>query len=342
MSDQQQIVPSRYTAPLLNYLAECEGHSLGSVLMAHGFEADRLHSSDAALTIEEFDRLMQILQAHTGRTDLGFEFGLHLTMATHGPLGQTMSNCENIGELLNLACRFSKLITPGLSLKYIRGRNHHEFLWRPAAGMSKSTLQNFYELHVTSLYVLLDSLLGDRLIPYEVWIPMERPLHVSRYKSLCKLRPHFEISPFPEVKTIIPIALANCPLNNSKSATAPNIDDLYKIQERLEKGICWTDWVTLMLRECENCQPSQEELAELMNISAHTLARRLKGEGVSFRDLANQIRHQRACELIHQRRLSLEQIAQRLGYEQLSNFSHAFSKMEGISPSIYRKNVNLS
>lgn len=93
----------------------------------------------------------------------------------------------------------------------------------------------------------------------------------------------------------------------------------------------------LMLREAEDCQPTQAQLAELLGVSAHTLARRLSAEGCSFRQLAAQVRHARACRMLDEGQLSISQIASRLGYNDLANFSHAFRRMAGISPASYRQ-----
>ena len=40
----------------------------------------------------------------------------------------------------------------------------------------------------------------------------------------------------------------------------------------------WSDWVAMVLRESEGCQPTRDELAGLLNISRATLARRLAAE----------------------------------------------------------------
>jgi AraC-like DNA-binding protein len=92
----------------------------------------------------------------------------------------------------------------------------------------------------------------------------------------------------------------------------------------------------LVLREAEGCQPTREELAELLNVSRATLVRRLAAEGNTLRELGNRIRHQRACTLLRNSGQAISQIAYRLGYGDVANFSHAFRALCGISPSDYR------
>lgn len=332
----QPIIPARYTKPLLDYLKLNTGNATQQALAAAGLDDERLQLEDAALTMEEFDLLMRQLHLHTGKTDLGFELGLHIHLSTHGALGHAMSTCSTLSELLTLACRFSKLMTPSFIIKHKRGTVYHELIWRPAAGMSTMTLHYFYELHVSSLNVLLHSVLGDRILPYESKLPIHKPPHIGRYRELKALKVQFDSSSMPEVRTLIPRAMAELRLDETLRAGAPTVDDLYKIQSSLATKGSWSDWVSLVLREAEGHQPTQAELAELMDVSAHTLARKLKHEGFNFRELALKIRHQRALAMIESGRMTLEQIAYRLGYEQASNFTHAFKKIEGVSPSYFK------
>lgn len=332
----EPLVPARYAEPLLTCLAKSNSALVQAALNDIGLIPADLTCYDSAMTIEAFDRLFHILHEQTGRTDLGFEFGLGITLATHGPLGDAMAHCETIGEMLALASRFTRLMSPSIALKYRRETEFHELLWQPAAGMSSFTLHAFFELHVTSTYQLLKGLLGDRLTPYEVWMPIPRPPHIARYAELEKLTVHFGVPLLPEVRTCLPIELAYSQIINTDQRSSPTLDDLNRLQNPLLRGGKWRDWVTLILRESEACQPTQAELAELMSMSSHTLARRLSQEGSRFRDIANNVRHQKACKLLADPRQSIEQISYRLGYRQLSNFSHAFKRRQSESPQQYR------
>jgi AraC-like DNA-binding protein len=98
----------------------------------------------------------------------------------------------------------------------------------------------------------------------------------------------------------------------------------------------WSDWVAMVLRESEGCQPTRDELAGLLYISRATLARRLAAEGTSYRRLGIRIRHQRACELLACSTDPVSHIAYRLGYTEVANFSHAFRAVAGVCPGSYR------
>lgn len=81
---------------------------------------------------------------------------------------------------------------------------------------------------------------------------------------------------------------------------------------------------------------SLEEMARLMNTSARTLKRRLQEDGTTFRALLNESRSAMAQTLLSDARLTLTEIAERLGYSDLSSFSQAFKRWYGLAPQVYR------
>ncbi len=107
------------------------------------------------------------------------------------------------------------------------------------------------------------------------------------------------------------------------------------LQRYSERGN-WTGWVVMMLTEAEDSQPTLEELAGLLGISARTLDRYLKKVDSSFRDLAIEVRNGRAQKLLREGQLTISQIAYRLGFTDVANFSRAFRRANGASPSDFR------
>jgi AraC-like DNA-binding protein len=82
-----------------------------------------------------------------------------------------------------------------------------------------------------------------------------------------------------------------------------------------------------------------EHVAALLHLSSRTLRRRLIEEGTSFRTLQDEVRQALAEELLASGGLSLEEIAERLGYGELSNFIHAFKRWKGTTPGRYQREM---
>lgn len=82
---------------------------------------------------------------------------------------------------------------------------------------------------------------------------------------------------------------------------------------------------------------SIEAAAQSLDTSVRTLQRVLNREGTDFRSLVNQIRAERACELLRGTRWSVTEIASQLGYSAPASFTRAFRKVIGQAPDTYRR-----
>ena len=80
-----------------------------------------------------------------------------------------------------------------------------------------------------------------------------------------------------------------------------------------------------------------ENIAKKLHMSRHTLYRRLKSEGISFHDLVDEVRKEKAYEYLNKGKHSLSDIAFLLGFSELSAFSRAFKRWTGMSPAKYLK-----
>jgi AraC-like DNA-binding protein len=78
-------------------------------------------------------------------------------------------------------------------------------------------------------------------------------------------------------------------------------------------------------------------IAEHLGLSDHGLYRALRSEGVTFEELLATLRHRFARGYLEQGRASLNEIAYLLGYSDVSAFSRAFKRREGVAPGAWRR-----
>lgn len=83
-------------------------------------------------------------------------------------------------------------------------------------------------------------------------------------------------------------------------------------------------------------QSNQELIAGRLNRSLSTLQRQLNTEGTTYQEIRDETRKTLAEDYVHDRQLSLSQIAYMLGFSDQSNFSRAFKRWTGVSPRDYR------
>ena len=86
-------------------------------------------------------------------------------------------------------------------------------------------------------------------------------------------------------------------------------------------------------------QLSEENVAAALFISKRTLARRLKQEGVSFREIKDSILSKQASSYLLETELSVDAIASLLNYHDSANFRRAFKRWFNIPPNNYRLKI---
>ena len=78
------------------------------------------------------------------------------------------------------------------------------------------------------------------------------------------------------------------------------------------------------------------DLAALLNTSPRTLHRQLKDEGASLQGLKDEVRRQRATELLLRTKRPIKQVAEAAGFQNEKSFIRAFKGWTGQSPGAWR------
>lgn len=79
-----------------------------------------------------------------------------------------------------------------------------------------------------------------------------------------------------------------------------------------------------------------DHVAAALGMAPRTLRRHLGAEGTSFRQLVDEVRQTLAEEML-EHRMTVEEVAERLGYAEGSSFNHAFKRWKGVSPRTHRR-----
>ncbi len=327
-----QTVPARYFALLMDYI-ECHGTPCRDALSAA--QVRTLNDPQALLTVSQVDTLLYEMVRLTGRRDLGFELGRIIKANSHDVLGYAMISSPTIDHMLRLVARYYRLISPMFVFRYQRQGDVAEASFQPVVAMNEQTMQFYLEAVALSFHAQMVASSGGKLGQYDVSLSMPEPAHAQRYRELAPARFHFGAT---RLGVYISMSAAGfdqpLPMADLRALAQAEARCKRLLQEMTASGK-WSDWVAMMLREAEDSQPTLDELASILNISARTLDRYLARESVSFRDLALGIRNERAREMLASGKHPVSQIAYRLGYSDMANFSRSFKRSNGITPSSY-------
>ena len=165
------------------------------------------------------------------------------------------------------------------------------------------------------------------------------PVMAARYSEWVGIRPTFGSA---QHRSIFPAALMSEPLPQAEPHTARLCEEMCrKLVEARSSRTGVAAAVRDRLLRTPGHIPDMEEISAEMHMTSRTLRRHLTAEGATFRALLEEVRSTLATELMANARLTHAEIAQRLGYADVTTFIEAFRRWKGVPPSEYRRACGL-
>jgi AraC-like DNA-binding protein len=328
-------VPARYYARAAEVLLR-QGVDVARALRTARISPERIGHPDATMRLEQVEALVGDVVAQTGRMDFALDVGRALKLSSHSLVGYGMLSSPSADYALQLAARFFRLIMPTFRMRY-RGGERTELHFVPTVLMSPLCLQFHLEVVAAAAHWEVRELLGGELPTYELSLSMAEPAHAARYAELAGARPRFGAETSPGLRLRFGTGVGSRPLALS-DPTSLRMAEM-RCNELVRKAVAGgkvSDWVRMVLRESGDGMPSLVELAHTLNLSSRTLDRYLVREGAGFRPLLQEARLARAQTLLDAGELGVTEIALDLGYTDAANFTRAFRRATGMSPSAYR------
>ena len=131
-------------------------------------------------------------------------------------------------------------------------------------------------------------------------------------------------------QVIVPNHLLDCTSNTADAITFAAVISLLRRQLQLkDEAVNVADQVRQMLAATNFGQISQSEVAQRLRLSGSTLERRLRKQGVTFRELLDESLRDRLLSLIKAPYVTADSLAQRLGYYDTSGLQRACKRLLG-------------
>lgn len=259
---------------------------------------------------------------------LGVHLGMTMRMSSHGFLGFAAMTASTTREALELAVRFASTRTNAIALSL-----------NVEGGLASVAIEERTPLPPVLREVLVLALvigvwqLGMQLTGKPLDGIGECAFPRPKY-PLPDARLRFDR---PVHRLVFPASELELPLVSAD----PAAKRLAKDQLERELAALAEAGVIVRVRAAlAEGTPTIVELAKQLKMSARTLKRRLAEHGTTYSALRDDQRRQRALLLLDDRSLSISEIALRLDYTELPNFTRAFKKWTGLTPAAYRARMS--
>ncbi|MGV8916828.1 MAG: AraC family transcriptional regulator [Pseudomonas sp.] len=310
-----------------------EGLPSDALLAGSGICAADLSRADIRITTTQ--EMQVCANAVALRGEIGLELGRSMHVSSYGVLGYALLTSATFGDALRLALEYPALLGTLFDLQL---REDCERIWLSASDYRDSdTLAVFnVEWCLASMKLICDDLLGKTLPLLEARFTHAAPDYQDSYHQSFPCSLHFN-SRGDDCAFAFDKSWLDQPLPLADRITH---QDMHERCRRLNTEFtgrqAWLGRIRQLLADQLRCAPGLNGLAAQMKCSERTLRRHLQALGCSYQQLLDELRFERAKQLLHQDQLPIHRIAEELGFSETASFRHAFVRWSGVAPSHFR------
>jgi AraC-like DNA-binding protein len=294
-----------------------------------------LRQPGARITAEQMELISGTAMQELDDEALGW-FSRRLPWGSYGMLARASVTAPTLGVAVKRWCRNHRLLTDDITLEVTLSEGRatvtiHEH--RPLGAMREFCLVSMLRnLHGYTCWLV------DSQVPLiETTFPFGPPAHRAVYPLLFKGRVQFS-------------ALAASMSFGAQYLALPARRDERATRAMLQRALPLTvlpyrrdrlliQRVRELLRDRTDAMVNAEALAAALHMSTRTLHRHLDEEGAALQDLKDEVRRDRAEQMLCRTSQSSKQIAAALGFSSERTFSRAFRRWTGLLPEAYRRAV---
>lgn len=317
--------------PLLPLLAEF-GVNLDDVLEEAGVDSEMFSNADNLIPYPDVGRLLAVSARHTNCDYIGLLLGQRLRLATMGLAGQIALCADTAGEGLHNFVDFFLLHNTAATLSVVEGGGYVRLVY--AITESATTETNHLQLGAMAAgFNIMQDLCGCQWLPTVVKIAGGAPSDLHPCHRFFRAPMRFDSD---ETALYFESHWLERPLPPVDRAVRRQVE----AQVRARRAAILADFPTtlrhLLRRQLQLGDISMAEVASRLGMHRRTLDRRLKRHGLDYSEVLESVKRDLACQLLRDTHLHMQDIAESLHYTSAANFSTAFRRWTGVTPSSYR------
>lgn len=295
-----------------------------------GLDVAVISEHEARVPLSQATRLWARLVELTGDPTFGLSVARFIRPPITHALGQSLLASTSIADAVARVGRYDRTVTTGTELEVKPGASYMDLFLR----FPHDTIQPSPQGRDCTLALLMNafrSVAGNDFLPVKVTVSHADFGLAKRYRDVFGCEIQFDA---PRDSMRIDKETFNKPGNYGNPELAREIDKIseqylrkldspaisYRVQHLIQQGL-------------PSGQLSQDEIARRLNRSISSLRRDLQNEGTSYKTLLEETREALARAYIQDGRHSLAEVTYLLGFSDQANFTRAFRRWTGSTPS---------
>ncbi|MEC7815615.1 MAG: AraC family transcriptional regulator [Pseudomonadota bacterium] len=312
-------------------------HSLGlddrDLILRVGLDPNRLNSPELRVSQAQASEFVTRAIIESGEPGLGILLAQEMRLPLHGALGRAVMSSDTLNDALELMTRYLTLRAPHLQVQ--REIRSDSAWYNVSCSIELGPLQGFVmDALLYGCVTMGAQLTGSPVAGTRILRRGPEPQHFHRFRRLIGAPVEFNAR---QNALVIPVSQLALPVRFSDEQLAERSRaECEEALKQLREDAGFACRVRRVIETSHPFPPKLARVASTLFVSERTLKRRLQEEDASFQNLVDQVRLERARDLLRSTGLNLSQIADALGYADAANFTRAFKRWTGLSPSHFR------
>lgn len=298
-----------------------------------------LSSQAQGIAWPQFALLLDRLLTLTDQPWAGLTLGNANAASSHGPLGYAVLSAPDVRTVVEVLARYTASRFPVVDVVQRAAANRGcQLTIQPQIGLGHLA-SLIYDSCLATLFRLLDTVTAGPCARIAVYMPGSRPAWADEiYPRLLGVDVVFGAA---NCHVVIPASMLDQPCLTADAEAftlACRHCEAQRSAHHAQQRV--SEQVYQRLSRNESDWPALAALAEEMHMSRRTLIRRLRVEGTHYRALLDEARQAQARWYLEQTNWPVARIAERLGYQDASNFTRSFQRWFAMTPRAMRQRAS--
>lgn len=310
------------------------GLSLAACLDGSGVTPAQL--ADATVVVgahQELALVRNLVRRLKQVPDLGLRAGQRYHFTAYGILGFAIVSSPNLRSALDVALRYLNLTYAYTQISGEEADGEMRLVFDDRV-IPEDVRQFLLERDAAAAFTLQREMFSTSLVPRALRLRGAPPPYAAEFARVFGIEPQFGA---PRNEVTLDSTVLGAPLPQANEASRSMAEEQCRrllAARKARSGLA--ERVRDQILRQPGHIPQMGAVAGKLLLTPRTLRRRLLDEGTSYKALTDEVRETLAEELLSAANLSVEQIAERLGYSEAASFIHAFKRWKGRPPHRYR------
>lgn len=333
-----QIYPAFKVQALVNF-AEREGISSETILEGTRLTAESLLSPETLVSLRQIAITFNNIRSALPADGIALRAGRQMRVRNYGMYGFALLCSTTLRKAIEFSIKYRKLATSTVIPSLEEHDGYSSYVFEDIIGVDE-----LYQFNIEFQLGLMLSLTRDATgfkkestlldMAKAVHLTFPAPAYLEEYTSMLRAPILFgqernEIH-FPTDLLDLPHPRGNPVAELMAQEMCDSLLSQMNQQGELVQSI-----INLLMANPSETMTS-EEVASRLCMTSRTLRRKLKSQGTSFQTIVDNMRSNLAIEYLTKSRLTIDDIAEKVGFSDAANFRSAFKRWTGKKPSEFR------